>query len=123
VQGTRKWQNLWNALREAAPTYNVSALTLNIAVPMLHESFYATWKSKHSEPSDNVWRLTLPLTVDGRSLGQLSVTGAADGQHAMVEIQQLLDYLEPLHGQLAQIVDSNESFSKPKLREAIAALN
>jgi UDP-GlcNAc:undecaprenyl-phosphate GlcNAc-1-phosphate transferase len=124
LQGTRKWQKLWDALREAAPSYNVSGLTLNIAIPMLHESFYATWKSKEAKPSENVWRVTLPLTLDKRSIGQLSLVGAADGQQAMAEIQHLLDYLESLHGEIAHIVGSKESVSEPiAVREVVAALN
>jgi UDP-GlcNAc:undecaprenyl-phosphate GlcNAc-1-phosphate transferase len=123
VQGTRKWQRLWTALREALPSYNVTGLTLNIAIPILHESFYATWKCKEVTPSENDWRLTLPLTLDGRSIGHLSLVGATDGPQAVTEIQQVLDYLESLHVQLAHIVDSSGSFSKPALRESIAVLN
>jgi UDP-GlcNAc:undecaprenyl-phosphate GlcNAc-1-phosphate transferase len=124
VQGTRKWQKLWIALREAAPTYNVSGLTLNIAIPMLHESFYATWKSKEAKPSENIWRVTLPLTLDQRSIGQLSLVGAADGRQAMIEIQQLLDYLDSLHGEIDHIVGSKEHVSEPvAVREVATAIN
>jgi UDP-GlcNAc:undecaprenyl-phosphate/decaprenyl-phosphate GlcNAc-1-phosphate transferase len=123
VQGTRKWQKLWVALREAAPNYNVSGLTLNIAIPMLHESFYATWKSKEAMPSENVWRVTLPLTLENRSIGQLSLVGAADGRQAMIEIQQLLDYLDTLHGQIDHIVGKEPVAESMPAREAVAALN
>jgi UDP-GlcNAc:undecaprenyl-phosphate GlcNAc-1-phosphate transferase len=121
VQGTRKWQKLWAALREAAPTYNVSGLTLNIAIPMLHESFYATWKSKDAMPSESVWRVTLPLTFDNRSIGQLSLVGAANGRQAMAEIQQLLDYLESLHEEISHIVASREPVGGPIAAREVAA--
>jgi UDP-GlcNAc:undecaprenyl-phosphate GlcNAc-1-phosphate transferase len=124
LQGTRKWHELWIALREAAPSYNVMSVTLNIAIPMLHESFYATWKSKVAKPTESVWRLTLPLTLDNRSIGQLALVGAAEGPQAMAEIQHLLDYLDSLHGEIAHIVASKDVVAEPiAAREVVAALN
>jgi UDP-GlcNAc:undecaprenyl-phosphate GlcNAc-1-phosphate transferase len=103
LQGTRKWQKVWAALREAAPLYNVTGLTLQINIPQLHESFYATWKRNEAATSDDAWRMTVPLMLEERPVGKLSLAGAAAGRHALADMQLLLDYLESLDEEIAII--------------------
>jgi UDP-GlcNAc:undecaprenyl-phosphate GlcNAc-1-phosphate transferase len=107
LQGTRKWQKVWAALREAAPLYNVAGLTLHVNIPQLHESFYATWK-RNETAGDDTWRMTVPLVLDGRPIGKLALVGASIGRSAVADMQQLLDYLEPLDAEIAQIVAGDE---------------
>jgi UDP-GlcNAc:undecaprenyl-phosphate GlcNAc-1-phosphate transferase len=103
LQGTRKWQQVWAALREAAPIYNVSGLTLQINIPQLHESFYATWKRNEAAASEDVWRMTVPLMLNERPIGKLILAGSPGGQHALLDMQQVLDYLESLDSEIAQV--------------------
>jgi hypothetical protein len=84
------------------------------------------WSGKTHRPAENGWRVTLPLTLGQRSIGQLSPLGSADGPQAMAEIQQLLDYLESQHGEIAHVVGvaSQEFVAEPSnSRETIIALN
>jgi UDP-GlcNAc:undecaprenyl-phosphate GlcNAc-1-phosphate transferase len=108
LQGRRKWQTLWTALREAAPNYNLASMTLQISIPHLHESFFATWKRDDSEAISDAWRTTLPLMLDKRCIGKLSLVGSTAGEQALVDMQQLLDFLESLHGEIARIVAGDE---------------
>jgi UDP-GlcNAc:undecaprenyl-phosphate GlcNAc-1-phosphate transferase len=115
LQGRRKWQKIWTALRESAPIYNVAGLTLQVSIPQLHESFYATWKrNEKAAPGDDAWRITLPLVLEDRPIGKLLLIGAAGGRQAVADMQQLLDYLETLEADIAAIVadehDAAEQF-------------
>ena len=102
LQGQRKWQTLWIALREAAPIYNLTGLTFQIAIPNLHESFYASWNCDRSANA-NGWRATLPLSLDDQPIGKLSIIGATSGPQALLDMQQLFEVLEPLHADIARI--------------------
>jgi UDP-GlcNAc:undecaprenyl-phosphate GlcNAc-1-phosphate transferase len=108
LQGRRQWNILWAALREAAPTYNLAGLKLNVNIPHLHESFYAAWKRPGAHASEDAWRLTLPLSYAERPVGKLSVLGASSGSQGLQEMQQLLEFLEPLEAQIARLVDDAE---------------
>jgi UDP-GlcNAc:undecaprenyl-phosphate GlcNAc-1-phosphate transferase len=120
LQGTRKWQRMWSALREAAPLYNVAGLTLQVNIPRLHESFYATWKRTDASHGDDTWRMAIPLTYDSQSIGKLSLVGSTSGGQALVDMQQLLEYLESLDGEIAQIVAGDEYMpGKPLVAEAV----
>jgi len=109
LQGKLKWQKIWTALREAAPLYNVAGLTLQVSIPQLHESFYATWKRNDSAAAgDDLWRMTLPLMLDEKPIGKLTVVGATAGRQALADMQQLLDYLESLESEIADVVADDE---------------
>jgi UDP-GlcNAc:undecaprenyl-phosphate GlcNAc-1-phosphate transferase len=108
LQGTREWQKVWTALREAAPRYNVAGLTLQVNIPSLHESFYANWKRHESPAPDDAWRITVPLVLDDRPIGKVSVLGGAADRHALTDMQHLLDFLESLDAEIAQIVVDKE---------------
>jgi UDP-GlcNAc:undecaprenyl-phosphate/decaprenyl-phosphate GlcNAc-1-phosphate transferase len=103
LQGTRKWQKLWAAFREAAPSYNVCGLTLQIGIPHLHESFFANWKCKSTKTLEGAWQFTLPLTLENRPIGKLTLVGSSSGQDALLDMQRLLDYLESLHDQISEV--------------------
>jgi UDP-GlcNAc:undecaprenyl-phosphate GlcNAc-1-phosphate transferase len=103
LQGRREWQNLWIALREVMPRYNVAGLTLQISIPHLHESFFADWTCKYTKVSGDVWRVTIPLSLDDRPIGKLSLIGSSAGRQALTDMQQSLDFLETLHGEIARI--------------------
>jgi UDP-GlcNAc:undecaprenyl-phosphate GlcNAc-1-phosphate transferase len=109
LQGRRQWRNLWSALREAAPTYNLTGLTLQISLPQLHESFHAHWKSNDATTASDMWRITLPLRLDNNVIGRLIVSGSNNETEALAEMRQLLDFLEPIQGQISDLVHNIEA--------------
>jgi UDP-GlcNAc:undecaprenyl-phosphate GlcNAc-1-phosphate transferase len=116
LQGRREWRNLWLALREAASTYNLTGLTLQIAVPHLHESFHAKWTSPDCNDVGNTWRITLPLQLDRQPIGKLLVVGSNNDAQTLTDIRQLLDFLEPIQGQIAEIIQNSEMTETPVKR-------
>jgi UDP-GlcNAc:undecaprenyl-phosphate GlcNAc-1-phosphate transferase len=124
LQGTRKWQRVWDALRESAPLYNVAGLTLQVNIPRLHESFYATWKRADTANGDDAWRMSIPLTHEDQPIGKLSLVGSTAGGQALVDMQQLLEYLEPLDAEIAQIVDNDDyAATRPIVAEAVPSVS
>lgn len=109
IQGRRQWSVLWTALREAAPVYNLGGLKLNVNMPHLHESFFASWRATDSQGGGGVWRIALPLTCGDRPVGKLLVEGRSSGAQGLMEMQQVLDFLEPLETEIQRIVDDAES--------------
>jgi UDP-GlcNAc:undecaprenyl-phosphate GlcNAc-1-phosphate transferase len=105
VQGHRQWQNLWAALREAAPVHRLAAMTLRVNMPQYHEAFYANWKHSEHTASENCWKISLPLTFESHTIGKLDLVGSSGGREALVDMQQLFDFLEMLDVQIAEIVE------------------
>lgn len=124
LQGRRKWQKLWTALREAAPVYNVAGLTLQVSIPQLHESFFANWNRSDRGSSDSVWRMALPLVVDGRAIGKLSLVGSCGGGQALHDMQQLIEFLDSLELEiretLADVRQAEPNGRLPVARLAVA---
>jgi hypothetical protein len=104
IQGRRQWNILWAALREAAPTYNLAGLKLNVNIPHLHESFYATWK-RPGRTSEDAWKLSLPLAYGDRPIGKLTILGSSTGAEGLAEMQFLLEFLQPLEAEIGRIVE------------------
>jgi UDP-GlcNAc:undecaprenyl-phosphate GlcNAc-1-phosphate transferase len=109
LQGRREWNRLWTALREAAAVHGIVSLKLNINIPHLHESFFASWKSSDAGGGeDSAWRIALPLTYGERLIGRLLIAGRASEDH-LAAMQDVLDFLEPMETELSRLVDEAEA--------------
>ncbi|MCA9235117.1 MAG: undecaprenyl/decaprenyl-phosphate alpha-N-acetylglucosaminyl 1-phosphate transferase [Planctomycetales bacterium] len=107
LQGTRVWQVFWEGLTEAAQRHGLSSLRLTVNIPRLHEQFYANWNqpSCRQDPVGVAgWELSLPLTHHGTTVGKLSATGRQNGAAGAQQLQELLEYVEPLESQLARVI-------------------
>ena len=78
----------------------------------MHESFYAAWKRSGFEPSGDVWHLSVPLTLGDQQIGKISVTGMSGGRQALIEMQQVLDFLEPLESEIERFLELDEPAEK-----------
>ncbi len=107
LQGSREWSKLWAAIVEAAEGYHLTRVKLTIDIPLLHESFYATWETSRSVHSDaHLWRLTHPLVVDGDLVGQMDLSGETENgkkESTLSQIGQVLDFLEPIEEDIRRI--------------------
>ena len=108
LQGRRQWSNLWAALCEAASVQKLSSVKLNISIPHLHESFFASWKASEPGPTEFAWRMSVPLHYGERPIGRLLIAGA-NGRTTLADMQQVLDYLEPLESEVARVVEEVEA--------------
>jgi UDP-GlcNAc:undecaprenyl-phosphate/decaprenyl-phosphate GlcNAc-1-phosphate transferase len=97
LQGNREWQNIWQALREAAPVYNVAGLRLNVNIPRLHESFYGSWKKSGSDVIEDPWRIQMPLMSGAQQVGKLSIIGNSTGKQSVHDMQHSLAAVRHSH--------------------------
>jgi hypothetical protein len=112
---------LWAALREAAVAHRLASLKLIVNIPHLHESYYASWRASDARLEDGAWRMAAPLRYGDRTIGRLLVEGRGGGD-GLLEMQQFLDFLEPVEGQLARLVEQVAVVgAKPPAVEATSA--
>lgn len=107
IQGSREWNDLWTALREAAPKFGIVALRLNINIPRLHEAYYGNWRHREQLLGAAVacsWRLTYPLTHNAEEIGKLTVEGRP-GLNPLESLESLAGFLEPLADEVERILD------------------
>ena len=100
LQGSREWEDLWEAIIDSAERFHLIHIRLNLVLPHLHEDFYATWSRKSRMSRDLQWHTTLPLIVDGELIGRLEVSGAQESESAATILSQYLDFLEPMENHL-----------------------
>jgi UDP-GlcNAc:undecaprenyl-phosphate GlcNAc-1-phosphate transferase len=107
LQGSREWSKLWAAIVEAAETYQLTRIKLTIDMPLLHESFYASWDTSRTvSPDAHVWRLSHPLVIDGDHVGQMEIAGETKSEargSTLAQIGQVLDFLEPIEDDIRYI--------------------
>ncbi len=108
LQGRRQWTVIWDALREAAADHRLASLKLNVSIPHLHESFYASWKSDDAAAHDGAWRIVLPLSYGDRPIGRLLIAGRVGGR-SLAEMQAMIDFLEPLESEIARLIEEVEA--------------
>lgn len=104
LQGTRSWEELWGALVESAERFHVVKMRLNLAMPRLHEDFFATWQKAGNHKRELLWQADIPLVVDGLPVGRLCVTGQQNELSASGEMSQFIDFVEGLETQLREII-------------------
>jgi UDP-GlcNAc:undecaprenyl-phosphate/decaprenyl-phosphate GlcNAc-1-phosphate transferase len=98
LQGSRNWDELWNALTDFAERHQLSTVRLELNIAWLHESFHATWERPLTEEPRDIWETKLPLAAHGRTLGRLDIAGplTQDSIYELLSLlAELLESLEP----------------------------
>lgn len=104
LQGSRKWEILWETLVVWAEKMDVSEIRLDLNLPLVHEGYYASWKHSTKRDFERAWRFTLPLVADGNTIGSLLVVAERNGLSAKTDIEGLMCLLEPFELELAELV-------------------
>ncbi len=109
LQGTHDWNHLWTAIHERAPDFGLVRIQLTINIPSLHEVFYGKWDcpSDQKPAQDATWRVVLPLTVEESTVGRIEVLGAAEENHTVPQVIELVDFLEPLEDDIRQVLSQS----------------
>jgi UDP-GlcNAc:undecaprenyl-phosphate GlcNAc-1-phosphate transferase len=120
LQGSRNWDELWNALTDFAETHTLHRLRLEMNMAWLHEGFHATWERPTQVEPRDLWSIRLPLVAKGRTLGRLDVVGPVT-QAPVYELvslfAELLESLEPCLARLCSELppeDDTPSGRKPE---------
>ncbi len=94
LQGSVRWQGIWEELTAVAFRRNFRSLCLDVNAPAMHEGYHARWDrfgstGSHEEKTD--WRADLPITLGGKVIGRLTAIGLLDSEPIWVKLQQLAE--------------------------------
>lgn len=108
LQGSVRWQSIWDDLTTAAFQQNFRSLCLDVNAPALHEGYHARWDrfgSVGSREEATDWRADLPLVVDGRLIGRLTAVGQLDGVYTWLKLEKLSEMVRNTEEQLRQLLE------------------
>ncbi len=108
IQGTGQWEQLWGAMVESAPRFQIVKMQLNLSLPRLHEEFYASWRQEGRHRRDLLWNTELPLFVDQQPVGRISAHGLQHAGSAAGEMSAFLDFVETFESQLSARVKQGQ---------------
>ncbi len=103
LQGSGRWDTLWDTLRESAEKLPLEKISLDLSLPMIHEGYSATWARSAQVEDDRCWRVDVPLMFDHQKVGQLTVAGEQNGETTSQMIAKVLDLVEPFELKLRAI--------------------
>lgn len=105
LQGSLPWDRVWSRLTDSAEDLGLNRICLDVHLPAAQEEYHATWDHPFREAGENGWRLQMPLTIAGKSVGTLMFIGDQDGFSARQDIERLLAVLEPVESELAALAE------------------
>ncbi|TWT35961.1 WecA-like glycosyltransferase [Posidoniimonas corsicana] len=112
LQGQRAWRDLWQAMCERAPSYDVRGMRMTINIPRLHEHFYASWEDSSAKAGPNEWSIVVPLNYQGVMVGKVSLKGRPSTA-GLESMRDVIDFLEPIEQQLASLIEAAPEASSP----------
>lgn len=82
LHGNVDWRELWLRILDWEETLNLSCLRLDVNAPALGEGYHARWErgSETTEEDEGLWRAQIPLTLKGRFIGKLEISGRRNGE-------------------------------------------
>jgi len=107
LQGSREWDQLWQAMVDSADDYRLVKMKLAINIPALHEVYFANWETakKPKEEADKIWTIVHPLLVDDQKVGHVELYGLPDSVQGSTpgQMMQVLDFLDPIEEDVRRI--------------------
>jgi UDP-GlcNAc:undecaprenyl-phosphate GlcNAc-1-phosphate transferase len=109
LQGSRHWDVLWEALTESVEKFHATRLHLDLDLPMIQESYDATWEKPGGCDHEVSWQMEIPLVAGFTRVGSLSVTGQRNGVAMCHYIEPLLEVVESIESQLRGLVEASRA--------------
>lgn len=107
LQGTGQWDDLWQTLVEFADRFDLSAVQLNINLPIVHEHYHANWSRKELPDGSQLWHTDIPLIRRQQTVGRLRITGRCAEGSACVLMGDLISGLKPFETLMLSLVDEH----------------
>lgn len=105
LQGAARWDLLWQELLVAAQRLQLHSLCLDVNAPALHENYYACWYSTGiGSDAPDLWRIEVPLLLEQRPLGRLTLTLARRHQSLTEAMQVIIPIIEAAEQRAGQII-------------------
>jgi UDP-GlcNAc:undecaprenyl-phosphate GlcNAc-1-phosphate transferase len=91
LQGSARWNEIWEMLMESVEDLCVDLVSLDVNLPLLHESFNASWEKPCQDDTVLDWRVEMPLLIASETVGRIVMVGKADAALRRENILRLLD--------------------------------
>ncbi|MCE9533230.1 MAG: undecaprenyl/decaprenyl-phosphate alpha-N-acetylglucosaminyl 1-phosphate transferase [Planctomycetes bacterium] len=118
LQGSVKWQAVWDDLTSAALQYDLRTICLNVNAPALHENYHARWDRfgvySSSEEEPHEWKAELPITMGGQVIGRVSATGVCTHAPVWIVLQQLADMIKNTVLQVHRLAEEQSTVTKSR---------
>jgi UDP-GlcNAc:undecaprenyl-phosphate GlcNAc-1-phosphate transferase len=108
LQGSREWEQLWEEIVSAAPGMNVVSARLTMNLPWLHESYHALWNQENAHYPSDLWYLEIPLRLNGRTVGQVRVSGYGDYGTTGLQLARFAELFGSIESQLAVLASARD---------------
>jgi UDP-GlcNAc:undecaprenyl-phosphate GlcNAc-1-phosphate transferase len=118
LQGTGNWKSLMDAVTEMAPTLDLQAVCLDVSAPALHEHYHARWQHWEEKDDEVLWRAEVPLTIAGRSVGRLLVSGLPNAEPLWSKVAALCQLVE----QFQSGVSLADQFARWRMDQPVTSL-
>ena len=107
LQGTRKWDLLWQSLIEYAEKAQLVEVKLDINLASIQEGYHASWRRRTECERRELWRVEVPLFVDKHLVGRLIACGSREQGVLVCEaIGRMMEILEVLEAEIATLASS-----------------
>ena len=116
LQGSRNWDNLWEAITEFAEEQELSEVRLDLNLPWLHEGYHAVWHRKVDADSSQCWHTRIPLTGAGKTYGRLEISGPLEETSAYRLLGVLAELLESMETDIIRLAE-NPDDERPKTQK------
>lgn len=109
LHGNVDWRELWSRILDWDEELNLRCLRLDVNAPALGEGYHARWErgNEVSEEEEGVWRAQIPLTLQGRSIGQLEICGQRNGESLGDKISVLAKIVQDFEDNVSLLADSS----------------
>ena len=103
LQGVADWDHVWEDLTGVAHRLSFQTICLDVNAPAMHENYHARWDQPGGPPEAFLWRLEVPLFINGRPIGRLSVSAERDDQSLVDALQVLMKIVEIAEVRAAEV--------------------
>ncbi|SRR5579875_944438 len=81
LHGHLEWRDLWLRILEWEDALNLCRLRLDVNAPALGEGYHACWdRCPEVSEEEDLWHAQIPLTLKGRLIGKLEISGQRNGE-------------------------------------------
>jgi UDP-GlcNAc:undecaprenyl-phosphate GlcNAc-1-phosphate transferase len=122
LQGSRRWEILWETLVESAEKLGLSEIRFDVNLPAMREGFHASWRcDAPPKTDDRLWSLGTPLERRGVVIGRLLMVGQSDAAPISNRLEQIGEMLDSVGTILDTMEDPPPAPSRPAPRRKLIA--
>jgi UDP-GlcNAc:undecaprenyl-phosphate/decaprenyl-phosphate GlcNAc-1-phosphate transferase len=116
LQGDRSWEAIWDAMVEFADKHDLARVCLDLNVPWMYEGYHARWNRDKVPDEATCWKVTMPITTQGRLFGRIEVIGSIENSNSAVILDSLAILIESLQSELGRVASDRLQPVEPAIK-------